>query len=182
MNRKISRLEDPERLKELNPVGTLKRIGLGEHDVVCDIGAGSGIFTIPAAKITDNLVFALETDEEMLEVVGQKVRNEKLLNVKTVKVADGHFDIEENTVDFVILAAILHEIGNKAAFLAEINRIMKRNGKLALIEYKQQAPIGPPLIYRISQDEVTRLGEGCGMVRSDEINLGDNFYCIVFDV
>lgn len=182
MNRKIAKLEDPERLKELNPAGTLMRIGLGEHDVVCDIGAGTGIFTIPAAKITDNLVFALETDDEMLEVIAQKAGNEGLLNIRTLKVADSQFGINEKTADLVILVTVLHEIENKTAFLQEISRIVKCNGRLAVIEFhKRQTPVGPPIVPRISQDEVMKLGSECGFVRSDEFNLGSNLYCIVFN-
>jgi ubiquinone/menaquinone biosynthesis C-methylase UbiE len=182
MNRKISKLEDPERLKELTPPETLKRVGLGGHDVVCDIGAGSGIFTIPAAKITDNLVYALETDDEMLEVIAQKARNEKLTNIKTVKVTGDQFDIKENTADLVILVTVLHEIENKAAFIQEIKRIVKYNGRLVIIEFhKRQTPIGPPIVPRISQDEVMKLCNECGFVQSDEFNLGSNLYCMVFN-
>jgi len=54
MNHKQIELENPERLAELSPKDTLMRIGLGEKDIICDIGAGSGIFTIPAAGITKN--------------------------------------------------------------------------------------------------------------------------------
>lgn len=180
MNRKVMKLETPERLRELNPQETLRRIGLGEHDAVCDIGAGTGIFTIPAAKITDNWVFALETDEAMLGVINQKLSNEKLPNVKTVRVAGDRFDMSENAVDLVILVTVLHEIENTDAFLAEIKRIIKSHGKLAVVEFhKRPTPMGAPLTLRISQDEVIKLCDGYGFIRSDEFDLGDNMYCMV---
>lgn len=41
MDYKQNKLENPERLAELSPKETLMRIGLGEQDIICDIGAGS---------------------------------------------------------------------------------------------------------------------------------------------
>lgn len=180
MSPKIIKLENPERIRELNPEATLKRIGVGEKDVICDIGAGSGIFTVTAAKITNNLCLALETDDEMLEFIAQKAKNEKLSNVKTVKVSGPRFDIEDNTVDLVILVTVLHEVENKGALLAEIKRILKSDGRLAIIEFRKlQTPMGPPVMHRISQDEIIKLCDEVGLSKADEFGLGDNFYAMV---
>jgi|GEM_PF-2602649 len=69
MDHKQNKLENPDRLAELSPKETLMRIGLGEQDIICDIGAGSGIFTIPAARITANTVFALDINDEFLDII-----------------------------------------------------------------------------------------------------------------
>ncbi len=69
MDHQQNKLENPERLAELSPKETLMKIGLGEQDVICDIGSGSGIFTIPAAQITANTVFALDINNEFLDII-----------------------------------------------------------------------------------------------------------------
>ncbi len=127
-------LECPEKLAELRPIETLKKIGLGEHDVVCDIGAGTGIFTIPAAQITQNAVFALETHDAFLQIIQEKAENQKLPNIKTLKVTDDRFELEDGSADFMILSTVLHEIENKEVFLTEIKRVMKNTAKLSIIE------------------------------------------------
>lgn len=175
-----TKLENAERLAELRPEETLKKIGLGEHDIICDIGAGSGIFTIPAAKITSNSVFALDINDELLGVITEKAREESLTNIFTVKVTGDGYNIETGSVDFVMLVAVLHEINNKANFLAEIKRIVKSTGKLVVIEFhKQQTPMGPPVIHRISRDEVAAICNEYGFRKSDEFSMGDNYYCLV---
>jgi len=68
MDNKQMKFENPVRIKELKPIETLIRIGLKENHVVCDIGAGSGIFTIPASMITKNKVYALEINDAMLSI------------------------------------------------------------------------------------------------------------------
>jgi 2-polyprenyl-3-methyl-5-hydroxy-6-metoxy-1,4-benzoquinol methylase len=64
-----SRLDNPVRLAELNPEATLKRFGFQGGQVLCDIGAGSGIFTIPAARMTTQKVLALDINPEMLAAI-----------------------------------------------------------------------------------------------------------------
>lgn len=174
-------LESPEKLAEIRPKETLNKIGLGEHDVVCDIGAGTGIFTIPAAQITKNLVYALEIKDEFLEIIKEKAGNRNLPNIKTMKVTGNSFDIEEGSVDFIILATVLHEIDNKAAFLTEVKRIMKNTAKLSIIELHKNTLIGPPNAPRLDPDEVAALCRGAGFTLIKEFNLGSNYYCVVLN-
>lgn len=183
MSHKQNKLENPERLAELSPQETLKKIGINEHDVICDIGAGSGIFTIPAAKVTNNTVYALDINNELLEIIKQKAKREKLSNIKTMKVIGDYYDIEADTVDFVILVTVLHEIENKDLILTEIKRIIKSAGKLAIVEFqKQQTRMGPPVSKRIGKGEISTLCSNYGFTQIDEFYLGNNFYCIVLNI
>lgn len=95
MDHKQNKLGNPERLAELSPKATLMRIGLGEQDIICDIGAGSGIFTIPAARITKNIVYAMEINDEFLEVIKEKAATQNLPNIVTMKVTGDHYDIQQ---------------------------------------------------------------------------------------
>lgn len=179
MSHKQNKLENPERLAELSPETTLKRIGLGKSDVLCDIGAGSGIFTIPAAKMTNNLVMALELSDELLDIIKEKAKNQNLDNISVIKVTEDRYNIDAETVDFAILVTVFHEIENKDTLLSEIKRVLKKSGKLAIIEFhKRQTPMGPPVSHRIGKEDVAAICGGHGLNVSDEFDLGDNFYCI----
>mgnify|MGYP001280997301 FL=1 len=81
MNDFGNKLKNPARVNELAPAETLKKSGLGDNDVFCDIGAGVGVFTIPAAMITRNKVYALDINDESLEVVRSITEKEKLKNL-----------------------------------------------------------------------------------------------------
>ena len=181
MNKKQMKYENPLRLKELNPMVTLTRIGLQDNQVLCDIGAGSGIFTIPAAKITKNKVFALEINDEMLALIGEKAKNENIENIELIHVQENKFDLEDNSVDIVLMVTVLHEIENPKIFLKEIKRVVKENGKVAIIEFfKRETPMGPSVDHRMEKEEVIRLLYTIGMEVYEEFVLGDNFYCVVF--
>lgn len=154
---------------------------MGKNDVVCDIGAGTGIFTIPAAQITKNIVYALEIKDEFLEIIKEKADNQKLPNIKTMKVIGNSFDIEEGSVDFIILVTVLHEIEDKAAFLTEVKRIMKGKAKLSIIELHKNTLIGSPNAPRLDMDEVAAICMGAGFTMIKEFNLGSNYYGVVLN-
>ncbi len=182
MDHKQNKLENPARLAELNPKETLRRIGLGEKDIICDVGAGSGIFTIPAAGITTNTVYALEINDEFLAVIKDKANALHLPNIITMKVTGDHYDIQPDTVDAVIMVTVLHEIENKDFILTEFKRILKDKGKLAVIEFhKRQTPMGPPAEHRLSKEEVVEMCEAFAFTKKMEFDLGDNLYCVLFE-
>ena len=81
MNQLQMKLENPTRMEELKPEDTLRRIGLQGNHVLSDIGAGSGIFAIPAAKITSNTVYALDINVEMLSLINDKAKQEGITNM-----------------------------------------------------------------------------------------------------
>lgn len=181
MNNRQSKFENPVRVAELRPEETLKRIGLREDQVLCDIGAGSGVFTIPAAKMTDQTVYALEINDEMLSIIAEKAKAENLANIQPVKVAGGHFDLEDESVDIVLMVTVFHEIPDRAGFLREVKRISKDKGKTAVIEFhKTHTPFGPPVDHRIAKDEVMNNLTNAGLELLEGFDLGENFYCVVF--
>ena len=181
MNNKRAKLENPSRLDELKPTETLKRIGLGESHTLVDIGAGSGIFTLPAARITKNKVYALEINEEMLSIIDEKAKSEGAINIELIKVQGDKFTLEDQAADIVLLVTVLHEIQNKTALLKEVKRILKGNGKVVIIEFhKSNTPMGPPIANRIAKQEVICELQESGFLVHEEFDLGDNFYCLVF--
>lgn len=177
-----AKLENPARLAELNPEDTLRRIGLKEGDVLCDIGAGSGIFTIPAAHITHGTVYAIELRADMLDVIAEKVRSAGLGNVMPVLSDGASYAVADGAADIALAVTVLHEIADKAAFLQEVKRLLKPGGRMAVIEFHQrETPMGPPVARRLSQEDVGAVFTDAGFAAQDAFDLGDNFYCIVFE-
>lgn len=178
----IQKLENPVRLQELNPIETLQRIGLQQNETVCDIGAGSGIFTIPASRMTTKKVYALEINDEMLTLISKKAQAEGINTIEAVKVENDSFNIESNIVDLTMMVTVLHEVKHKATFLSEVKRILKPTGKVAVIEFhKQVTSMGPPIEHRLGYDELLELFSDEGFTSKVKFNLGENFYCAVFE-
>lgn len=181
MSDRISKFENPVRIAELDPKNTLIKLGLKDKNVLCDIGAGSGIFSIPAAEISSGDIFALEISEDMIDVLERKKSESNIQNLMIRKVESERLPLESGICDMVIMVTVLHEIEDKGTILSEIKRILKPNGKLAVIEFhKEITPMGPPTDHRISQEQVTELCHANGFDTIEKFKLGDNFYCLAF--
>ncbi len=177
----MNKLTNPERIAELSPADTLKRIGLKQNDILCDIGAGTGVFTIPAAEITGNTVYAVDLNRDLLDFIDKSASEKDLDNIRTV-LSDGVlYEVPDESADIAMVVTVLHEIADKRLFMKEIKRILRHNGKLAIIEFhKRKTPMGPPEDHRISEDDVNAYTEDAGFTKTDSFILGENFYCSVF--
>lgn len=177
----IKKLENPDRLLELSPSDTLERIGLKNGNILCDIGAGTGIFSIAAAKITENTVYAVDINDELIALILKKAQDEKLDNLKTLKVSGNQYGIEAGTIDVVLLVTVFHELDDKDAIIEEIKRIGKRDSMVAIIEFHdKETPFGPPVSHRLGKDTVSTIFDGHGFIKTMDFDLGANFYCLLF--
>lgn len=149
--------------------------------ILCDLGAGTGLFSLAASSITKNDIYALDISDKMIDILIKRKKEGKVSNLNIQKNNDDKINIDDNKCDLVLLATVFHEIDNKNEILKEIKRIKKNNGKLAIIEFhKKETPIGPPVNHRISLDYVKNICLNQGFEHIDDFSLGSNFYTIVF--
>lgn len=180
-NNKVAKFESPDRLAELNPKHTLTKIGFKDGMTLCDIGAGTGVFTFAAANISRSSIYALDISDEMIQLLNSRIAERELNKIHVAKVIDGELPVESNSCDIAIMVTVFHEVDNKQQMLSEIRRILKSTGKLMIIEFhNRQTPIGPPVERRLSEQEVEEICEGETFKLIDSFSLGDNLYAKVF--
>lgn len=105
---------------------------VGNSGVTVDLGAGTGKFTELLALSTTANIIAVEPVEAMrkqIEVIADK---QNLANVKSVEGTAENIPLPDNNVDLVVAAQAFHWFATKQA-LAEIHRVLKPSGALALI-------------------------------------------------
>lgn len=135
-----------------DPEATLKKLGLNSacRNVV-DFGGGYGTFTIPAARIVSGIVYALDIEPEMVEVIRRKAEQACLNNVEVRQrdfVVDGS-GLPDASVDYVMLFNILHA-EERMTLLREAWRVLTPEGTLAVIHwnYDPRTPRGPSMEIR----------------------------------
>ncbi len=177
----MHKFESPARLAELKPDATLRSIGLKEGDVFCDIGSGPGVFTVEAAKITRNTIYAIDTSDDMLRIVAAKIKEQGLDNIVLIKPVGFSYPIADADCDIVLMSTVIHEIDDKVSLLKEIHRVLKPQGKLVIIEcHKKKTPMGPPVDHRISEKQLKKFAEQHGFSRTAQSSMGENFYLSEF--
>lgn len=158
---KVSYLESAKRKAEFSPEQLLNRIPLKSTDHILDFGAGTGYFTIPAAKRVDGQVFALDIDRDMLEMISQKAAEEGLTNIVPLLGGNIAIPLPDASIDVVIASLVLHEIHPLAATLTQIKDVLKGDGYLVVIELEpkgQSAHKAPRISLAGMEQELERAG------------------------
>jgi SAM-dependent methyltransferase len=128
------------------PSRILDRLSVKSSDTVIDFGCGTGFYTIPLAK-TAKRVVGIDVQAKMLKMAGRYAEKS---NVKVqFYESDGkNIPLPDSTADLIFLRRVFHELEDKQAVLQELTRLLKQNGRLAIMEKtkKSLTPIGPPTV------------------------------------
>ena len=167
----------------LNPTIILGELKLRPNMLAAEFGCGSGGFVIPLAKILeDGFVFAIDIQTAPLSALKSKAVSERVNNIRIV-----HSDLEKSRgstltdlyLDLVLIPNLLFQVTDKKVIISEAVRILKKSGKLAIIDWHPSASQGPEG-NRISPEEIKSLCQEMGLDLEKEINAGKYHYCLVF--
>ncbi|WP_430789706.1 class I SAM-dependent methyltransferase [Virgibacillus flavescens] len=131
---KVSYLESPERRKQFSPEQLLNMIPIKETDSILDFGAGTGYFSIPAAKRITGNVYALDIDTAMLKIINEKALKEQLTNIVSVQGSMEALPVPDDSIDIIIASLVLHEIQPLAPLLQQMKNVLKKEGYLICLE------------------------------------------------
>ncbi len=113
----------------------IEQLELTPAMVVLDAGCGPGRITLPLAHtLSQGQVVALDIQKEMLEKVRKKANAENLQNITFHNAALGAMSLGENRFDRAVMSAVLGEIPDQRAALAELFAALKPGGILLISE------------------------------------------------
>ena len=101
-----------------------------------DFGCGPGFFTIDMAKMVgkSGRVIACDLQDGMLEKLRAKIKGSPFENIITLhKCQKDRIGVTES-VDFMLVFYMLHEVPNQDNYLKEIYSLLKPGGKVLLVE------------------------------------------------
>jgi ubiquinone/menaquinone biosynthesis C-methylase UbiE len=154
--KKLARLNDPKRLEHLNPDLIWDKAGLKDPSVVVDIGAGTGFFALRfIRKMEKGRVYACDISDEMLSWMEGNLPQESKGRVIPVKMKESTVPLPDAVADLVYMIDLHHELEQPDRILGEALRLLKRGGKLLVIDWKkEQTPEGPPLEIRVTEETI----------------------------
>jgi SAM-dependent methyltransferase len=121
-----------ERL-QINRVMDILEITTGKN--VADIGAGSGWFTVRAARrVATGVVYAVDINPEAVRYVDKRAQQEGVHNVKTVLSKSDDPQLPANAVDSVLLLKTYHEIDKPIALLRNLRPSLRPGAKVGIID------------------------------------------------
>ena len=105
----IELLLSPDRAERLDPLSVLSLSPVNPGETVADVGCGPGYFTLPLAKfLFSGKVYALDTDQEMLEACRRRLDEARMSNVETLLCQEYEFPVEAGILDGVLVAFVAH--------------------------------------------------------------------------
>jgi ubiquinone/menaquinone biosynthesis C-methylase UbiE len=179
---KIFLLEEPRDWQNINEI--MERLQVKADDIVADIGAGSGYFTIPfASKVGEKgLVFAEDIQIEMVNCISKKVEALDLKNVRVIFGKTEDPSLLDNFFNLVFLANTYHELEKPYMLLENIRKDLRYYGRLAIIDWDpaKNSPFGPPIEEKVPEDTVIQEVERKGFELVEKHNFMPYHYFLVF--
>jgi len=164
----------------LNPSKVLDILDLKESLTAADFGSGSGGWAIPLAKrLKQGKVYAIDILQEPLSALKSKTRLENILNIETVK-----SDVERtskllsNSCDLILMTNLLFEVDDKKKTMEEGKRVLKKGGKLLIVDWKKEAPLGPK--DKVSVEEIKKIAKEIDFKLEKEFEAGLYHWGMVF--
>src|SRR5277367_1587152 len=108
----LSIFDSPGREDRLQINRVMDILGIGPGKAVADIGAGSGWFTVRAARRVTNSgkVYAVDSNQQAIDYIRERARKEQLSNVVTILNKPNNPGLPPDSIDAVLFLKAYHEI------------------------------------------------------------------------
>jgi len=138
-------LERPERESEEAPSKAIEALEIQPGQVVADIGAGSGYYTVRLAREVGptGKVYGTDIQPGMLDLLLRNVAKAKLDNVVPVLGTPDDPKLPPGSIDLALMVDVYHELGAPQAFIRKLRASLKPNGRLVLLEFRKEDPRVP---------------------------------------
>jgi len=175
-------LESAERIASLRIGEVIAKLNLKPGDVVADLGAGTGLFSLPLAKaVTSGRVYAVELDEGFLTQIRDKAKTANVTNVVPVLGKFTDPALPARDVDVAFFHDVLHHVENRAAYLKSVAAYLKPGGRIVVIEFNPgDSPhkAEPQLV--VSKEQTAAWMADAGLAQSEDIMLFPDKYFVVY--
>jgi ubiquinone/menaquinone biosynthesis C-methylase UbiE len=134
-------LDRPERESEEQPASAIAALDITPGQVVADVGAGSGYYTVRLAERVGptGRVFATDIQPEMLSLLRTRIERARLTNVDLVLSAEADPRLPEGRFDLILMVDVYHELARPQDVLRKLRASLKPDGRLVLIEFRKES-------------------------------------------
>ncbi len=163
--KKLDKLNDPKRLEYLKPDLIWEKAGLPNASVLVDIGAGTGFFALLfSRKMKKGKVYACDISDKMISWMNGNLPAESKGIVIPTKMEETSVPLSGGIADLVYMINLHHELEDPLLILKESFRLLKKGGKVIVIDWKKEdTPEGPPIGHRVEEETIENHMHGAGV-------------------
>ncbi len=132
----LSIFDSPGREDRLQINRVMDILGIGPGKNVADIGAGSGWFTVRAARrVTETgLVYAVDINPEAIRFIEIRAEREHLHKVRPILSKADDPLLPANSVDAVLLLKTYHEVEKPVILLRNLRASLRAGAEIGIID------------------------------------------------
>ncbi len=171
----LSIFDSPGRDERLQINRVMDILGITAGKTVADIGAGSGWFTVRAARRVgeSGVVYAADINPESIRYIDERARKEQLKNVKTILSKPDDPLLPAGSVDAVLLLKTYHEVAEPVALLRNLRASLRPGAKVGIIDRNgngEDHGVGRDVVIREAGQAGYRLLEHYDFVKGDKMD------------
>jgi precorrin-6B methylase 2 len=176
-------LERVRREGEEKPQVAIAAFDLHPTDVVADIGAGTGYFSVRmAARVPQGKVLAVDVQPEMLEILNYLKTERHLTNLDPILGDEQSPHLPGNSVDVALMVDVYHEFAYPREMMSAIVAALKPGGRVVLLEYRAENPlIAIKALHKMTQTQVKAEMAAVGLNFRDSKNLLPQQHLLIFE-
>ncbi len=177
----LSVFDSPGRQDRLQIERVMKILGIAPGKTVADIGAGSGWFTVRAARRVggNGLIYAVDINPDAIRYVDERARKEQLQNVQTILGKPDNPLLPAKSVDAVLLLKTYHEVAQPVALLRNLRGALRPGAKVGVIDRNgngEDHGVARDVVIREAKEAGYKLLEQYDFVKGDKMD-----YFLVFE-
>ncbi len=146
-------------------------MGLVAGARVADVGTGTGYFVpyLSTAVGAGGEVLAIDIEPSMVRYVKARAAKARLTNVSVrLALADDPL-LAPHRLDRILVVNTWHHIAHRVDYAKKLLQALKPGGTVWLLDFKHDAPHGPPVAHRLPPQQVASELTAAGFtVRLDE--------------
>ncbi len=175
----LSIFEDQDRAKNLQIDRVMDILKITGGKTVADIGAGSGWFTVRAAKKVGDKgkVYAVEVNPDAIKYIDERAKKENFSNITTILGTENDPKLPENSVDAVLILKTYHEIGQPIKVLEKTRQSLKKDALVGIIDRN-----GNGQDHGISKETIIEEARKAGFVLADQYDFvkpdGEDYFLV----
>jgi ubiquinone/menaquinone biosynthesis C-methylase UbiE len=178
----LKTLDSQNRVARLKVDEAVSRLALAPGAVVADIGAGSGVFTLPLARaVPQGRVYAVDIDRGLVDHIARKAEEARAANVRPVLGAFTDPQLPARDVDLAFIFDVLHHIEDRATYLRSLASYLRPGGRIAVIDFHPE--LGPhkndPKL-QVTRDQTREWMAAAGLRPLAEHPLYDDKWYVVY--